>query len=945
MPLPLPERARRDLSQRAVQNLLLLFGGLLLAVAAIVFTVVSWGHLGVRAGVLATVTAITLAVPWPLAQRGLAATAETIAFIGLVLVPLNAVAIGKAVRGDEAPAGSRGAVDGDTATFWATSLAVALMAAGWAWYGKHAPLRLPYPTAIVLAQAPLPLAACAVGLTPTGMALALCVTAGFDLLLYTLAPKHARVERTVIAAAGVLTASVGAGLALIVSFAPGSDGAAVRVAAVLVLAAVLAGSTARLLDPGSPPSYAAQAVSGVCLVAALATPAAAVLPGEWVWDPAAYAVSCLVVLAASLWAPGWLRAGLVGASLHALALTALLMTPYVMTALFGPLTWVGAIWAASPVRARETAWPDFVWHGAPAVPVVIAASALVAGVVSVRRRGLMHAALVLGSVAVLTLPISGDMPHTAAVVVPLGLALALAGVAAGTRVEGLAATSTLVAGFAALLAVAGSLVRESTTVLVVGIVFVLLLAVALLARTEVPRVAGASGAVVAAGGLAWAVWAWQSPDSRSAVVPFLLLAIRAVALALAALPAWKSRRPAHVRVFGLAAEVLTVAAVFYVPADRGLLALTWAIAAMLMAVGAWMNSGPSRLAHVVAASLLAFCAPLPLGEAFFTALFGPYAWMGESWGGVEAADSARAVLSPDSPAWHAEPMLVPVLLLAASAAVLAAAAQSGWAATGVVRVLLPAVLTPLPLAADLPYWAALAFLVAVTAGLACWAAVARGPTGAAALWTASLAASWSLAGRPATLAVLAVLALIAAVFARWGRDTPEAGVAAAVASLALGAEGAAVALSEGLPREHAAFVVLAVAVLVLRSGGQFTAVMRDTLLGTGSALLAVAAGMAVPYPEPLSLVLAAGGLALVTAHRWIGLQIAGLLTAGVAVLLHLPALTEALLGPYFWIDRVWTGPRELDPGAPVVVGIAALAAATGCGQRLPRGRSTGRPWR
>ncbi|MFI0451079.1 SCO7613 C-terminal domain-containing membrane protein [Actinomadura sp. 6N118] len=932
-----PVRRRRDVSQRAVQNLLLLFGGLLLAVAAIVFTVVSWGHLSIRAGVLVTITAITLAVPWPLARRGLAATAETIAFIGLVLVPLDAVAIGKALGGGEAPAGSRGVADGDAATFWGASLAMALMAAGWAWYGRYAPLRLPYPTAIVLAQAPLPLAAFAVGLTPTGMALALCATAALDLLLHALAPRHVQVERTVIAVAGVLAAGAGVGLALVVSFVPGSGGGAVRVAAVLVFAAVLAGLTARhlgpgllLLGPGLPRSYVAQAVSGICFVAALAAPVAAVLPDGW--DPAAYAAACLVVLTAGvLPAPDWLRPGFVGAGLLALALTGLLMTPYVVTALFGPLTWVASIWASSPVRARETAWPDFMWHGAPAVPVVLAASTLVAGVVSVRRRGMVPAALVLGSVAVLTLPISGDLSHAAAIAVPLGLAWALSIVALRTRAERLAATSTVVVAFAALLAVAGSLVREDSTVLVVGIVLVLLIAFAALARTEIPRVTGASGAVIAAGGLAWAVWAWQSADSRSAVVPFLLLAVRASALALVTLPAWRSRRPGQVRAFHLAAEVLTVAAVLYVPADRGLLALTWAIAAVLVAAGAWTSSGPLRLVHVIAASALAFCAPLPLGKAFFTALTGPYAWMGESWHGVgagAAADNARAALSPDSPAWHPEPMLVPVLLLAASAAVLAVAAHAGRAATGVARVLLPVVLMPLPVAADLPYWAALAFLVAVTAGLACWAAIARGPAGVATLWSASLAASWSLAERPATLVVLAMLALIAAAFALWGRHTPEAGVAAAVASLALGAEGAAIALSEGLPREYAAFVVLAIAVLVLRSAGHLTAVVRNALLGTGAVLLVVSAGMTVPHPEPLSLVLAAGGLALVASHKWIGLQVAGLLTVATALLLHLPTFAEAMVGPYLWIDRVWTGPRDLDPGEPVAAAVAALAAGT-----------------
>ncbi len=93
-----PARPGGDLSPRAVQNLLLALGGLLLAVAAVVFTVVSWGHLGIggRAAVLAGFTAAALAVPRALAGRGLAATAETVAVLGVVLLFLDGYAVRQA---------------------------------------------------------------------------------------------------------------------------------------------------------------------------------------------------------------------------------------------------------------------------------------------------------------------------------------------------------------------------------------------------------------------------------------------------------------------------------------------------------------------------------------------------------------------------------------------------------------------------------------------------------------------------------------------------------------------------------------------------------------------------------------------------------------------------------------------------------------------------------
>src|SRR6185312_5857151 len=62
-----------ETSSRAVQNLLFTLGGLLLGVAAIVFTAVAWSQFGVtgRATLLAVVTLVALAVPPLVLRRGL----------------------------------------------------------------------------------------------------------------------------------------------------------------------------------------------------------------------------------------------------------------------------------------------------------------------------------------------------------------------------------------------------------------------------------------------------------------------------------------------------------------------------------------------------------------------------------------------------------------------------------------------------------------------------------------------------------------------------------------------------------------------------------------------------------------------------------------------------------------------------------------------------------
>lgn len=153
-----------------MQNVLLVLGGVLLTIAAMAFTLVSWGHLGIagRAAVLGTVTAAALAAPVPLLRRGLRSTAESVAGLGLALTVLDAYALHEAALAD---------TDG---TAYA-AVAATVLAGAWAAYGTAlGALRLPRPAALAAAQLPLLLTALAADAGPYGISAALLLTATAD---------------------------------------------------------------------------------------------------------------------------------------------------------------------------------------------------------------------------------------------------------------------------------------------------------------------------------------------------------------------------------------------------------------------------------------------------------------------------------------------------------------------------------------------------------------------------------------------------------------------------------------------------------------------------------------------------------------------------------------------------------------------------------------------
>jgi hypothetical protein len=85
---------RAEARPRTVQNLLFILGGIVLAIAAMIFTSVAWATFGVggRAVILGIVTLATLSVPPLVRLRHLNATAETFAALGLFLILLDGYA-------------------------------------------------------------------------------------------------------------------------------------------------------------------------------------------------------------------------------------------------------------------------------------------------------------------------------------------------------------------------------------------------------------------------------------------------------------------------------------------------------------------------------------------------------------------------------------------------------------------------------------------------------------------------------------------------------------------------------------------------------------------------------------------------------------------------------------------------------------------------------------
>ncbi|WP_066946353.1 SCO7613 C-terminal domain-containing membrane protein [Streptomyces lushanensis] len=427
----------------SAQNVLLVLGGVLLAIAAIAFTLVSWGHLGIggRAAVLTGVTVLTLAVPVPLLRRGLRSTAEAVAALGLVLTVLDAYAL------------YRVALPGTDALGYSAA-ATAALAALWAGYGTAlGALRGPLPAAVVTAQLPLILWALATGSSALTVAWALLVTAAPDTALAL------RTEsRTVRCFAGAAAGTAASGALLVageLSVSAWTPLVALRPGALLLTAAAAGLFVARRHHVRwGAVALVCAAVAGLAGIAAVGGVVRTAVPDGWTTPGYLLcAVAPATVLRTRL--PRPLVRGLAGAAGLVAALSVLWALPSVAVALLGEVAAIPEIWTGVPAPP---------WPGRPAAPVVLLAVAgalaaqaygphrdtastgakAEAGIgaeagtgVGTRARALaLRGSLALGWAGVLVLPLALEAPRPVAVATPLVLTAMALTVVVGPRVPG-----------------------------------------------------------------------------------------------------------------------------------------------------------------------------------------------------------------------------------------------------------------------------------------------------------------------------------------------------------------------------------------------------------------------------------------------------------------------------------------------------------------------------
>ncbi|MGW5423540.1 SCO7613 C-terminal domain-containing membrane protein [Streptomyces sp. NPDC003943] len=390
-PWPAAAPPRAEATPRSTQNVLLTLGGVLLTVAALVFTLVSWGTMGIggRAAVLAVVTSGALGAPALLLRRGLASTAEAVAALGLVLTVLDAYALHRVALADTAGLGY-------------TAAASAVLAGVWAGYGSAlSRLRIPVPAAVVAAQLPLPLGVLAAGGGVVPVAWAALATAVLDLLvvLFT-TPLAPRVT------AGAGAAALGGwafltGLALSLS-------SPLRGALLLLACAGVLGYLA-VRQPRS--GLASATGAGVAGIAAAGGLLRAVTPEAWIMP--GYAL-CGVVLAGAAWrllarVPA-VRNGFALAGAGALGLAVAWALPPALVGLVGPLARTTDVWSGAHGERALSGYP------ATSLLVLLLAAGVLAAVP--RPWGRMGA-LAVGWALLVGLPVSLDLPYGATLAVQL----------------------------------------------------------------------------------------------------------------------------------------------------------------------------------------------------------------------------------------------------------------------------------------------------------------------------------------------------------------------------------------------------------------------------------------------------------------------------------------------------------------------------------------------
>ncbi|MFG1669161.1 SCO7613 C-terminal domain-containing membrane protein [Streptomyces sp. Y7] len=412
---------RPEASAPRVQNVLLVLGGVLLTIAAMAFTLVSWGHMGIagRALVLGAVTVAVLAAPVPLLKRGLRSTAESVAGLGLALTVLDAYALHEV-----------GLADVDATGYLAAASAV--LAALWTAYGllpRTSELRLPLPAALLVAQLPLTLGAVAADASLFAITAAVLVTAGLDAGVALRVPAGSVRITAMTGAYGM--GAWGVWAAGWLSWTATGPSAAARAAALLLFAAGIA-VTAAWREVAAKQALGLSVAAGLLVVAAFGGSARSVLPEAWTVP--AY-VACGIALLAAVRVdrlPRVVRDGLTRASAAVQGLALLWTLPLVGIALVGPVAWAEQVWSGAPIDMRQAVTVDAPWppHAVtvPVVLVMVAAVLLVVARDTVWRTRALTGALVPAWATALVLPAVLEVPYPVGLVT---LTITTAGALAG----------------------------------------------------------------------------------------------------------------------------------------------------------------------------------------------------------------------------------------------------------------------------------------------------------------------------------------------------------------------------------------------------------------------------------------------------------------------------------------------------------------------------------
>ncbi|MBT8225781.1 MAG: permease [Dactylosporangium sp.] len=329
-----------------MQTVLLILGGLLLAGAAVVLTVIAFSSIGAvgRITFLALITAVALALPIQLARRNLRATAETIAAVALLLVLLDGyVAWSLRLFG--------GTAVPTPAFFGLVCLITAAVSAG---YHATSHLVAPRFAALLVLQPVIPLLGYPLIEGPTGWALALAGVAAIDL---GFGASWLRIPTPARAAGGGVPALVlrdFAWLLFAIAYAAGmvsasvallpadSPEAALVAAGVLVLIAAL-GVAGGIVWRREPVPAVAGGLATIAIVLAATRLGTIAMPGHTLLF-AASGVLLVALIVPAL--PAYARRGPMVAGAVAAAGTALLQLIAAIPAITAPLRAITPVWNA-----------------------------------------------------------------------------------------------------------------------------------------------------------------------------------------------------------------------------------------------------------------------------------------------------------------------------------------------------------------------------------------------------------------------------------------------------------------------------------------------------------------------------------------------------------------------------------------------------------------------